>query len=182
MVNLGFLVLKCFYFMLPAYFANMAPIISKNWLKFLAKPVDFGIKVKGKELFGRNKTYRGFIFGVLFAMIVSYMQSLLYRFNFFSSLSFIDYSNWGWIGFLLGFGALFGDLIKSFFKRRAGIPSGQPFIPWDQLDFVIGSLVLVSIVTTLNWEKLVYIAIISVIGHIVVNHAAFYLKIRNEKW
>ncbi|MBU0628148.1 MAG: CDP-2,3-bis-(O-geranylgeranyl)-sn-glycerol synthase [Nanoarchaeota archaeon] len=168
--------------MLPAYFANMAPVISKNWLKFLAKPVDFGAKFKGKELFGKNKTFRGFVFGVLFAIIIAYLQFLLYRFDFFNGLSFIDYSNWILVGFLLGFGALLGDLVKSFFKRRAGISSGKPFVPWDQLDFVIGSLVLVSFVTTLSWERLTYIAIISVVGHVVVNHAAFYLKIRNEKW
>jgi hypothetical protein len=28
--------------MLPAYFANMAPVIVRHWFGFLAKPVDCG--------------------------------------------------------------------------------------------------------------------------------------------
>ena len=170
-------VLQCFYFMLPAYFANMAPVIVKDWFKKLAIPVDLG-----KNIFGKNKTYRGLVFGVLFGIIVAYIQFLLFNFSFFGKLSFINYSNWLLVGFLFGFGALSGDMVESFFKRRLGIGSGEKFIPWDQLDFVIGSLILVGIVVNITWRKIFFIAVISIVGHILVNHIAYYLKIRNEKW
>ncbi len=172
-----FFILQCFYFMLPAYLANMAPVIVKDWFKWLAVPTDFG-----KNIFGDNKTYRGLIFGILFGILVAFIQFLLYNISFFRELSFVDYSNWLLLGFLFGFGALSGDMIESFIKRRLKIGPGQRFVPWDQLDFVIGSLVLVGIVVNITWRRIFFIAIISVIGHILVNHAAYYLKIRNEKW
>ena len=175
-------VLKCFYFMLPAYFANMAPVIVKDILKPMAVPIDFGMKIGGKEILGKNKTLRGLFFGIIFAIVIAYFQYLLYSFDYFRGLSFIDYSNWFVVGFLFGFGALLGDMVKSFFKRRANIKPGERLVPWDQLDFVIGSLVFVNMVVSLTWDKVFYIAIISFMGHILVNHAAYYLKIRNEKW
>lgn len=175
-------ILKCIYFMAPAYFANMAPVIAKNWLKFLAVPVDFGKRFEGKELFGSHKTFRGIIFGTLFAIVAAYLQFLLYGLDFFKSLSFIDYSNWLTAGFLLGFGALFGDLVKSFFKRRLDIKPGQRFFPWDQLDFVVGALVFASFTFGLTWKIVFYSIVVSVIGHIIINHSAYYLGIRKEKW
>ena len=177
-----FFILKCFYFMLPAYFANMAPVIVKNSFKSLAIPIDFGKKIKGKELFGKNKTIRGFIFAILFAIIIAYLQFLLYRFNLFKNIIFINYSNWLLLGFLFGFGAILGDLIESFIKRRLNLKSGQRFIPWDQLDFVIGALIFTGLVVDINLKMLLYIVITSFIGHILVNHAAYFLKIRKEKW
>ena len=53
-----------------------------------------------------------------------------------------DIFAWFFIGLLLGSGALIGDAVKSFFKRKEGIKPGNRFIPWDQLDYSIGSLVL----------------------------------------
>ena len=170
-------VLQCFYFMIPAYLANMAPVIVKNNFKKLAFPLDLG-----GGMFGKNKTFRGLVFGVLFAIVAVYIQFLLYVVGFFKDLSFVNYSNWIMLGFFLGFGALLGDLLESFVKRRMGIKSGERFIPWDQLDFVFGALVLVSLVTDISWKKIFFIAIISIVGHIVVNHSAYYLKIRSEKW
>lgn len=169
--------LKCFYFMLPAYLANMAPVIVKDWFKKTAVPIDFG-----RNIFGKNKTFRGFIFGVLFAITIAYSQFLLHRFAFFEGISFINYSNWPLFGFLLGFGALFGDLVKSFIKRRLNINPGESFVPWDQLDFVFGALVFVSFIFDITWKMIFFIVVISFIGHILINHCAYYTGIRKERW
>ena len=40
----------------------------------------------------------------------------------------------------LACGSLFGDMFKSFFKRRMGMKRGASFPLVDQLDFVVGSL------------------------------------------
>lgn len=176
------LILKSIYFMLPAYFANMAPVVVKRWFKFLAIPIDFNKKWKGEAIFGSHKTIRGFVFGILFALIVAYLQKALYANPFFSNLSFIDYSGWLGAGFLLGFGALFGDLVKSFFKRRVGIKPGARFIPWDQLDYIIGALVFVSFVYTPSLQVIAVILIISFVLHVAANHIAYYLKITKVKW
>ncbi len=173
--------LKCFYLMLPAYFANMAPVIAKK-INFLAIPVDFNKKINNRPLFGKNKTKRGFVFGILSAIIVAYVQHELYENPYFGSISFIDYSNWLLFGFLMGFGALTGDLAKSFFKRGMGIKPGGRFIPFDQTDFVIGAFLFAEPVFRLGLKIFVSSLVLSFCLHIIVNHAAFYLKVRSEKW
>ena len=47
--------LKILYFMSPAYFANMAPVIFRKF-NFLAIPIDFGKKINNKPLLGKTKT------------------------------------------------------------------------------------------------------------------------------
>jgi len=176
------IILQGLYFMLPAYFANMAPVVVRNIFKKLTFPLDFNKTLKNKPLFGKNKTFRGLIFGVLFAIIIAYLQFLFFNNNIFVNISIIDYSNWILIGLLMGFGAIFGDLIESFVKRRLNYEPGKPFVPWDQIDFVIGALIFVYPIVNLSINKIIIILILSFILHIIVNHSAFYLKIRKEKW
>ena len=175
------LLISCFYFMLPAYFANMAPVIVKK-INFLKIPIDFGKEINNKPIFGKNKTFRGLFFGVLFAVIISYIQSIFYDNNIFSELALADYSNWLLLGFLIGFGAIFGDLIKSFIKRRLNYEPGKPFVPFDQTDFVFGALIFVYPLVNLQFDKIIIIVILSIVLHIIVNHLAFYTGVRKEKW
>ncbi|MDP3765790.1 MAG: CDP-archaeol synthase [Nanoarchaeota archaeon] len=178
---LGLFLLKCSYLMLPAYFANMAPVMVKK-INLFVFPIDFNKQVGNKPVLGKNKTFRGLIFGVIFAIIVAYFQFLLYGVGSFKNISFIDYKNWPLFGFLMGFGALSGDLVKSFFKRRLGIKPGARFVPFDQTDFVVGALVFITPIFDLTLSIFVIALLLSFILHIIVNHLAFYLKIRNEKW
>lgn len=170
------------YFILPAYFANMAPVIVKDYFKKLAIPIDFGKTFGDKPIFGGHKTFRGLIFGVLFAIILTYAQYLLYRNNIFTDFAIVDYSNWLLIGFLLGLGTMIGDLIKSFFKRRLGYEPGKPFIPFDQTDFIIGALVFTYPIAKLSFYKMLLIWTVSFVLHIIVNHIAFFTGVRKEKW
>ena len=173
--------LKCVYLMLPAYFANMAPVIAKK-IDLFAYPVDFNKHIIKKPIFGKNKTFRGLIFGVVFAVIVAYFQFLLSDIGFFKNISFLNYQNWILFGFLMGFGALIGDLIKSFFKRRLGISPGKKFIPFDQTDFVVGAMIFIMPIFGVTFKIFAAALLLSFALHIIVNHAAFYLKIRSEKW
>ena len=179
--NIALFVLKCFYLMLPAYFANMAPVMVKK-INLLAFPVDFNKKIRNAPVLGGNKTFRGLVFGVIFAIVVSYLQFLLYNAGFFRNISFFSYQNWLLFGFLMGLGALTGDLVKSFFKRRIGLKPGTKFVPFDQTDFVVGALVFIMPVFSLTTKIFLASLLLSFILHIIVNHTAFYLKIRNEKW
>ena len=176
-----FFILKCFYLMLPAYFANMAPVIMKK-IDLFAFPIDFDRQLNKKPIFGRNKTFRGFVFGIIFSIAISGLQFLLYSSDAFKNISFFDYQNWILLGFLLGLGALTGDLIKSFFKRRLNIEPGHKFVPFDQTDFVLGALLFVTAFFDLTVKIFLTSLIMSFILHIIVNHIAFYLKIRKEKW
>lgn len=179
--SLGLFLLKCFYLMLPAYFANMAPVMVKR-MNFLAFPVDFNRKIGNKPILGKHKTFRGIVFGTIFAIVIAYLQYLLYNAEAFRNISFIDYRNWLLLGFLMGFGSLIGDLIKSFFKRQLGIAPGDKFIPFDQTDFVLGALVFIMPIFNVTLEIFIASLLLSFALHIAVNHAAFWLKIRNEKW
>jgi CDP-2,3-bis-(O-geranylgeranyl)-sn-glycerol synthase len=165
--------------MLPAYASNMAPIIVKKIFKCLAKPIDNGIKFRNKPLFGKNKTWRGLIFGTLFGILITFIQ-----FNLNLKINIINYDHWLLIGFLMGFGAITGDMIESFFKRQSNIKPGQRFFPWDQIDFVVGALLLTHffIPNTIKISVILIILLISPILHILTNHLAYYLGIRKEKW
>ncbi len=174
-------VLKCFYFMLPAYIANMAPVIVRK-INILSMPIDLNLYINNKPIFGKNKTFRGFIFGIVLAIFATFLQYLLYDIELFNKLSFFDYENWLLFGFLIGSGTLVGDLVKSFFKRRLGIPPGAKFVPFDQIDFVFGALIFITPIFNINFNIFLTSLLLSFVLHIIINHIAFYLKIRNEKW
>ncbi len=159
------------YLMLPVYVANMAPVLFR-WLPG-GYPIDFGVSLGGKRLLGANKTWRGLVVGVLCAVGVSSLLSLVWwPFSF---------SAWKW-GFYAGLGALLGDAVKSFFKRRVGIAPGKPWIPFDQIDFAIGGLLLGSIVFFPGWWLSFFAVVLSASGHVLINHIGYALGIRDIKW
>lgn len=185
-MNFLVLLVKCFYFMLPAYLANMAPVFAhKAWvLKFLDRPVDGGREWRGKPVFGEHKTWRGLAAGAIIGIGVAWLQYFLYSVPFFKNISLLDYSGTNlWLfGFLLGFGALCGDLVKSFFKRRVGVASGSPWIPFDQIDFAAGALIFVSVIFVPSWIEILIIFLLTFFLHILANRLGFFLKIKNTKW
>ena len=148
----------CLWYLLPAALGNHVascgnriwlPEILKSGLARLAIPVDFGARWRGKEIFGRNKTWRGLLIGTITGIIVAGAQAaLFFKIDFFKTNTLVDYGriNFVLLGALMGAGALTGDLVKSFVKRRLDKPSGEPWFPWDQLDWIAGAMILSSIV------------------------------------
>ena len=173
------LIISALWFLLPAYFANMAPVFANALLKNNGKPIDFG-----KNIFGNHKTYRGLISGILFAILVIYIQRYLANINFFNEISILDYSKINLLlyGFLLGFGTMFGDLIKSFFKRRLSIKPGSIFIPFDQIDYVIGAYLFLAIIYFPGWKFFGVSLVISFFGNLIINQFGYLLKIREKRW
>jgi len=178
--------IKCIYFMLPCYFANMAPPIAKRLgiLKFLDKPVDFNFKIKNQPILGKHKTLRGFIVGIIVAICVCIFQKYLFRFDFFFKISLLNYDkvNAFLFGLLMGFGSLFGDSVGSFIKRRFKKPEGRSFIFLDQLCFVMGALLFSSFIYLPNTEHIIFILVVTFFLHILVNHIGYWLKIQENKW
>jgi CDP-2,3-bis-(O-geranylgeranyl)-sn-glycerol synthase len=181
----GIFVLKCLWFFLPAYFANMAPTFAKKAgiLEFLAKPIDFEKKIKGKPIFGHHKTWRGMISGIILGILIAFFQRFLFRFSFFQKISFFNYQkiNVFFSGFLLSFGALFGDLISSFFKRRKNIKPGDSWIPFDQISFVIGAFFFTFYFFPIPISAYFLILFFSFFLHIIGNRIGFWLKISDSK-
>ncbi|MFH1848905.1 MAG: CDP-2,3-bis-(O-geranylgeranyl)-sn-glycerol synthase [archaeon] len=178
------MLLESLYFILPAYFANMAPVFYRNKWKKLAVPVDFGLRFRGKRLFGANKTWRGLFAAVLWGIAAVYIQVVLHEIAFFERISLFDYTqaNIILLGSLLGLGAILGDLAESFVKRRMGIESGKPWVPFDQLDFVIGALILASFVYLPPIPVIITILIASPILHLAAVFVGYLLGIRESKF
>ncbi len=168
------LILKALYFFLPAYVANMAPVIFQK-VSFLDTAIS-------EKWFGKNKTWRGLVLGIIAGVVVFWLQQIAYN-QGFQDLAIIDYSDFSLLlGVLLGGGALVGDLVGSFFKRRARIPPGKPWPVFDQLDFVIGGFVFSFLVYVPKAEVALVIFVASPVLHVVVNHIAYWLRIRDVKW
>lgn len=178
------MLLKIILFLLPAYFANMAPILVKNKFLFINIPVDFNKTLFGQPIFGKNKTVRGFIAGIIASIGIVWIEQMLFHFDFMKKLSLINYDqqNFLILGFLFGFGTLFGDLIKSFFKRRLKIDPGQSIKIIDQIDYVVGSLFFISVVYVPSLDIVILSIFISLILTIMINHLAYYFHFRDEKW
>jgi len=79
--------------------------------------------MRGQRLFGSHKTVRGLLTGVIAASIIGLLQGNVV------------------MGTVMGLGALWGDAMKSFFKRQFKINPGARWSPWDQIDFVIGAII-----------------------------------------
>lgn len=176
------LVLQSVYFMLPAYVANMLPQIFARFklLEFLNIPVDFDSKIGEQTVFGRHKTWRGIIVGVLGAILTIYLQKSLENKAFFLQISLLDYVSLNGVisGLLFGAGALLGDIVKSFVKRRINIAPGKSMPIFDQLDFVIGALIFMSLIYVPPFWNIVIILILSPILHLIVNIIAYFLKLK----
>lgn len=170
------ILIRVLYLMLPVYIANMMPVIVRS-LPLLDMPVDFRKRFRDRRIFGSHKTWRGLIFGTAAAILVAYIQ-----FRLDLPISLLDYDRWIIIGLFLGGGALLGDLLKSMIKRQLKIKEGKPFIPWDQLDFLLGALPFLLLLYIPTPAELLTICIITPMLHITINHMAFYLRIRKEKW
>lgn len=164
-------IMLAFYLMIPAYLANMAPALFGRF--FPRIPMDLGISLGKVRIFGDNKTWGGFVSGVVVAVIVGFALSKIYW--------PFDFSAIYWSA-LLGVGALVGDAVKSFFKRRAGLKPGASWIPFDQVDFTIGALVFGSFVFFPGWLYSVLVVVISAVGHILINHLGYYLGVQKNKW
>lgn len=164
-----FRIVQLAYLMLPVYLANMAAPFAKHWPGW-NRPIS-------QRWLGGHKTVVGFALGVATAVVVTFVQS---RVRWSGSL--IPYDHWLLLGLGCGIGALGGDSIKSLLKRQVGIAPGKPWVPADQLDFVVGGLLVLSFWVRLSWLDFVMILTLSFVGDVIVNHVAYYLRIRDTKW
>lgn len=169
------------YFILPAYFSNGAGLLFGGGL-----PVDFGKSdSNGVRWIGDGVTWRGLIGGTMIGIITGIIQGLLApyilsNFGQFITVPIITNVPEGiLIGFLLGFGALLGDALGSFLKRRLGIGRGKPAPILDQLDFIIVALILVSFVVKLNLTVVVTALALTLIIHLLTNTCAYLLGLKD---
>jgi CDP-2,3-bis-(O-geranylgeranyl)-sn-glycerol synthase len=173
------------WFFSPAGVSNVGAFLAGKipMLKKYSYPADFGIKFRGKRLLGSNKTLRGFIFGILASIVIVYLQIFLYE-NFQSVREMIrlDYSSINPVlfGALSGFGALFGDSIKSFFKRQVGVPPGHSWVPFDQIDYILGGMLFTSFYIQLTTSEYLLLFVMFFILHPLTTLLGYLLKLKKS--
>lgn len=179
-------ILFALWFFAPAGIANSAPVFANKvpLLKNLGMPVDFGKTFRGRRIFGDHKTLRGFLVGVLTGMVVGLVQFILFK-NFSWIADFtgeIAYDHLATIlfGGLLGFGALAGDSIKSFFKRQFGVKSGQSWFPFDQIDYILGGLLIVTPFVSLSLRQYLIIFLVWFLIHPAATFVGWLLKLKDS--
>jgi len=156
------ILIQALWLVLPAYIANASALLVGG-----GTPIDFGKTWKdGRRILGDGKTWRGLISGAFVGMTSGFGLSVVAIFANNSDFAFLGLSDFGrfplMIPIIAGicFGALLGDITESFLKRRFGKNRGEDWIPFDQLDFIVGAIVLSFIIagllqileiTSYNW-------------------------------
>jgi CDP-2,3-bis-(O-geranylgeranyl)-sn-glycerol synthase len=165
------LILILLAYIIPLYVANATPILFHGKI-----PVDMGKKYKGERILGKGKTILGALCGVLGGTFVG----LLFAYIF--PQMFILIPNYSILIILLSAGAIIGDMVKSFVKRRMGIKSGGRWFLVDQLDFIIGGLVFSLIVRLPELWIVIVLLVVTGFIHSTTNIIAFKLKLKKVPW
>lgn len=176
-------VVVAFWTMLPAYVPNNAAVLAGG-----GRPIDGGRTWRdGNRLLGDGKTWRGTLFGTLagaaLALVLdavapavsSGLGLALPRFPLVVALT-------------LPFGAMLGDILASFLKRRSGRERGAAFPLLDQLDFVVVALALTAVAApgwfrdTFTLTVVVVVLVLTPALHVLTNGIAYLLGLKDEPW
>ncbi len=181
MVNGNLLfVINALWFILPAYVANSSPTYFYKKFPRL-HPIDFNRTFfDGREILGRGKTFEGFTIGTLCGIFMGYVQIILQNILDLPSVGIFEMTLK--LAFVLSLGALLGDMIASFFKRRAGLKRGAKTPLLDTLDFLIGALVLASFTVEIEPATAIFLFIITPIIHRCANIFAFRRGMKDVPW
>jgi CDP-2,3-bis-(O-geranylgeranyl)-sn-glycerol synthase len=177
--------------LLPAYLANAAATFPRGW----GPPMDLGRTWPGdgRRILGSSKTWSGFLVGSLFPLWVGLLQQYLYLIAPPEWRLVPGYGPTLWsaipVTLLLSVGALTGDAIGSFVKRRIGIPPGGRFFVWDQVLFVLvpvglGLVLFPATFLPAFWSvpAALWTLFFTLVLHIVFNYVGFWLGLKKVPW
>ena len=176
------LLITAFWLMLPAYLPNNCAVLFGG-----GTPLDFGRSFHdGHRILGDGKTFRGTIGGTIGGLLIGLLLNSLAP-----SLGMPSFgSGFDSLPILLGLslGAMLGDIVAAFFKRRMGLKRGAQLFIIDQLDFVIGAWILTLILAP-TWfqqnftlEIIIIVLLVTPILHRVMNIIGFHMGSKREPW
>lgn len=146
---------------LPAFVANAAPVFvgKAAWLA----PYRFPIWENG---LGKNKTWPGFMVAVVVGTLAGWLQI---------SLTPWPHSPATWIAWsaLISFGAMAGDCVKSYFKRRIGIAPGKAWPVVDGIDYVVGAWLCGLVMFRPAWPVLIALLVSGPILSLLANSLSY---------
>ncbi|MCD6447718.1 MAG: CDP-2,3-bis-(O-geranylgeranyl)-sn-glycerol synthase [Thermoplasmata archaeon] len=171
-----FNLLYAIWLIFPAYVANASAVLFKG-----KTPIDFNKTWQGKPIFGRGKTWRGLAGGTIAGMATGFLMNLFHQ-SFGEGIEMLI------ILFSLCFGALFGDMMKSFVKRRIGKKRGEKWIIADQIDFLLGAFLFAFLfarewfLSAFQWYHIIFLLILTPLIHLATNILAYLLKLKKVPW
>ena len=182
------IILNGLWLFLPAMLPNSAAVVFGGETK-----IDFGRSWRGKRIFGDGKSWRGLFgggfSGMFLGLILIGISALFGSEDYWGFGPF--YSNIGVLA-CLSFGAIFGDLLAAFIKRRLGLERGAKAPILDQYDFVIGAFLVTSIFYPSwvyanfieGWHicALIFLLLIMFGIHRSVNIIGYKMGLKKEPW
>ena len=171
------IILQALYLFTPAYAANMAPPVAAKARLPGGTPIS-------ARLFGTHKTWRGVYSAYCAALLTLILQRFLEAQGLLDGLRILSYHNLSLplLAVAFGIGAIAGDAVKSFVKRRLGHPPGRPWPPFDQIDFVLGALILLVPFVAIPLPHLLVILILTPLLSVITNIVSFWFGFKNVWW
>ncbi|MCL5427826.1 MAG: CDP-2,3-bis-(O-geranylgeranyl)-sn-glycerol synthase [Candidatus Marsarchaeota archaeon] len=152
-------------YIFPAYVANGSPVIFGG-----GAPIDFGRKFRGKPIFGKHKTIRGFVFGLASGIIIGALESVAFPYLLA-------------IGIALSFGTLLGDMLGSFIKRQMGHREGKDIFLMDQyMFFVVALLFAFPLGHIPDVYGILFLIILTGVLHRLTNLLAHKARLKEVPW
>lgn len=183
------LLLLGFWYILPAYVANGFAVFGK-FVKS-RHPIDGNRSLRDNQpIFGPGKTWEGFLIGFISGVLIGSLQVLTAPFLYALIVQYLylppDLAAVVWISvplvILVAFGALVGDLIGSFIKRRLKLARGRPAPILDQIDFLIGAMLFGALVTPIPLVLAIFLLIVTPLIHLLANVIGYLLGLKKEPW
>lgn len=161
-------------YVLPAYVANGAPVVLVRAVP-RPRPLDLGRRFPdGRRVLGDGKTFEGLAGGLLSGTLIGALLSLLSPEVFRSPLEPL----------VLSCGAMIGDVLGSFAKRRLGIAQGGPLPVVDQVGFLAVALLLAwSLYGPKEWSDAATMTLLFLITaalHVGTNAGAYLLGLKSR--
>jgi CDP-2,3-bis-(O-geranylgeranyl)-sn-glycerol synthase len=174
-------VVLAFWAMLPAYVPNNVAVLAGG-----GRPIDGGRTWGDRRVLGDGKTWRGTAAGVAAGAALALALNTAAP----AASGVLAVPDPFPLGAILGLplGALLGDVAASFLKRRTGRERGAPYPGVDQLDFVVGALVVTALAAT-DWflatftlPVLAVVLVLTPVLHVATNFVAYWLGLKDEPW
>jgi hypothetical protein len=147
--------------------ANGAPVIAKRIFgQRYVHPVDANVRFYDRRrLFGSSKTVRGIICAMFVTAVAAPLVGLA-----------------PWLGLVIAAGAMSGDLLSSFTKRRLGLPASSRAVPIDQVPESLIPLLACYAVLDLTVLDVIVGVLVFLIGGLLLSRLLFWLHVRDRPY
>jgi CDP-diglyceride synthetase len=174
-----------------AGFAHSAWLGSR-WSRRLSIPLDGGARIRGRRVFGDNKTVRGFVVMIPAAAVAFWALYLVVSLvvpSVKGSVWQASAGDYAVLGAWAGLGFMLGELPNSFIKRQLDVAPGQAprgrtaslvsFIV-DRLDSIVGMLLAITLAAPTPWLTWAFVILIGPAIHFAFSVLLYRLGVKER--